>query len=143
MDQFVPRAYPFTNLWGSDAAIKDVCETLPDDSDMIRYLSHPPLMLILYSCGERYWQTYQSAGYPFYPVLVAVEQFGAELFAFLDQRALAREGTGRVEDPYSSWLALLFAVLACGVQFSDDPIKERDLRSKVFSASIRFTPRRP
>jgi hypothetical protein len=47
---------------------------------------------------------------------------------FLDQRALAP-----AEEPDSSWLALLFAVLACGVQFSDDPIKERDLRSKVLS----------
>ncbi len=36
MDQFVPRAYPFTSLWGPDAAMKEVCETLPDDSDTIR-----------------------------------------------------------------------------------------------------------
>ncbi|KAK4031515.1 fungal-specific transcription factor domain-containing protein [Parachaetomium inaequale] len=118
VDHFVPRAYPFTNLWGSGAAVKEVCETLPDDSDTIRY-----------------WQTYQSTAYPFYPVLVTIEQFGASLFAFLDQRALAREATSRPEEPDSSWLALLFAVLACGVQFSDDPIKERDLRSKVFICS--------
>ncbi|RQM04602.1 hypothetical protein DH86_00004336 [Scytalidium sp. 3C] len=31
-----------------------------------------------------------------------------------------------------SWLSLLFAILACGVQFSDDQVKERDLKSKVF-----------
>lgn len=37
MDQFVPRAYPFTNLWGMDATAQNVCETLPDDSDIIRY----------------------------------------------------------------------------------------------------------
>lgn len=72
-------------------------------------------------------------------MLVTIEQFGAALFAFLDQRALAREATGRPEEPDSSWLALLFAVLACGVQFSDDPIKERDLRSKVFSAFCFFS----
>lgn len=36
INQFVPRAYPFTSLWGPDATIQDVCETLPDDSDMIR-----------------------------------------------------------------------------------------------------------
>jgi hypothetical protein len=35
-DQFVPRAYPFTSLWGPDATAKEVCETLPDDSDIIR-----------------------------------------------------------------------------------------------------------
>lgn len=36
MDQFVPRAYPFTNLWGMDVTAQNVCETLPDDSDIIR-----------------------------------------------------------------------------------------------------------
>jgi hypothetical protein len=35
-DQFVPRAYPFISLWGPDATAKEVCETLPDDSDIIR-----------------------------------------------------------------------------------------------------------
>ncbi|KAL5358430.1 fungal-specific transcription factor domain-containing protein [Aspergillus floccosus] len=113
IDQCVPRAYPFTNLWGAEATVRDVCETLPDDSDVIRY-----------------WQAYQSTAYPFYPALVTIDQFARALFAFLDQRALAP-----AEEPDSSWLALLFAVLACGVQFSDDPIKERDLRSKVLICS--------
>ena len=36
INQFVPRTYPFTSLWGPDATIQDVCETLPDDPDMIR-----------------------------------------------------------------------------------------------------------
>lgn len=118
MDQFVPRAYPFTNLWGMDATAQNVCETLPDDSDIIRY-----------------WQTYQSAVYPFYPTLVTADQFSQSLFAFLDQRASAGETNRHVEEPNSSWLALLFAVLASGVQFSDDLIKERDLRSRVFVCS--------
>ncbi|KAL3458629.1 fungal-specific transcription factor domain-containing protein [Aspergillus heterothallicus] len=117
-DQFVPRAYPFTNLWGSDATDKDVCKTLPDDSDIIRY-----------------WQAYQSTAYPFYPVLVAIDKFGEDLFAFLNQRASAQETSGSLLTPDSSWLALLFAVLACGIHFSEDPIKERDLRSKVFICS--------
>lgn len=38
MDQFVPRAYPFTNLWGLEATAQNVCETLPDDSDLVRYV---------------------------------------------------------------------------------------------------------
>lgn len=83
-------------------------------------------------CVIRYWQTYQSAVYPFYPTLVTADQFSQSLFAFLDQRASARETNRHVEEPNSSWLALLFAVLASGVQFSDDLIKERDLRSRVF-----------
>ncbi|KAG2414290.1 hypothetical protein HFD88_003481 [Aspergillus terreus] len=113
IEQCVPRAYSFTDLWGAEATVRDVCKTLPDDSDVIRY-----------------WQAYQSTAHPFYPALASVDQFARALFAFLDQRALAP-----AEEPDSSWLALLFAVLACGVQFSDDPIKERDLRSKVLICS--------
>ncbi|CEN59305.1 hypothetical protein ASPCAL01757 [Aspergillus calidoustus] len=117
-DQFVPRAYPFISLWGPDATAKEVCETLPDDSDIIRY-----------------WQAYQSTAYPFYPVLVAIDKFGEGLFTFLNQRASAQENNGELLTPHSSWLALLFAVLACGIHFSEDPIEERDLRSKVFICS--------
>ncbi|KAL2845652.1 fungal-specific transcription factor domain-containing protein [Aspergillus pseudoustus] len=117
-DQFVPRAYPFTNLWGPDATVKEVCASLPDDSDIIRY-----------------WQAYQSTAYPFYPVLAEIDTFGEYLFAFLNQRASAQENSERISTPDPSWLALLFAVLACGIHFSEDHIKERDLRSKVFICS--------
>lgn len=34
MAQFVPRAYPFTSLWGPDATVEEVCETLPDEADL-------------------------------------------------------------------------------------------------------------
>lgn len=65
------------------------------------------------------------------------KQFNTSLFSFLDRRATVRfDNDGdwsSLSDIHSSWLALLFAVLACGVQFSNDPIKERDLRTKVFS----------
>ncbi|KAL4934227.1 Zn(II)2Cys6 transcription factor [Aspergillus undulatus] len=120
IDHFVPRAYPFTSLWGPEASAKDVCETLPDESDMIRY-----------------WQAYQSTAYPFYPVLVNIDTFGFLLFEFLNQQASIQD-RGRVGEPAEpdpSWLALLFAVLACGAQFTHDLAKERDLRSKVFICS--------
>ncbi|KAL4994250.1 fungal-specific transcription factor domain-containing protein [Aspergillus recurvatus] len=113
MAQFVPRAYPFTCLWGPDATVEEVCQTLPEETDLIRY-----------------WQAYQSTAYPFYPVLVDVEGFGLSVFEFLNTRA-SRNAT----EPDPSWLALLFAVLACGAQFTHDPVQERDLRSKVFTCS--------
>ncbi|KAL4772547.1 fungal-specific transcription factor domain-containing protein [Aspergillus nidulans var. acristatus] len=113
MAQFVPRAYPFTSLWGPDATVEEVCETLPEEADLIRY-----------------WQAYQSTAYPFYPVLVDVEGFGLSVFEFLNTRA-----SQNATEPNPSWLALLFAVLACGVQFTHDPVQERDLRSKVFTCS--------
>ncbi|KAL4972483.1 fungal-specific transcription factor domain-containing protein [Aspergillus desertorum] len=111
--QFVPRAYPFTSLWGPDATVEEVCETLPEETDLIRY-----------------WQAYQSTAYPFYPVLVDVEGFGLSVFEFFNTRA-----SQNATKPDPSWLALLFAVLACGAQFTQDPVKERDLRSKVFTCS--------
>ncbi|RAK92954.1 Zn(II)2Cys6 transcription factor [Aspergillus costaricaensis CBS 115574] len=118
INQCMPRAYPFINLWGAEATLSDVCQTLPEDSDVIRY-----------------WQAYQTKAYPFYPALAAIDEFAQALFAFLDQRMLAHEAMTPPEEPSSSWMALLFAVLACGVQFSDDPIQERDLRSKVLVCS--------
>ncbi|PYH32570.1 Zn(II)2Cys6 transcription factor [Aspergillus neoniger CBS 115656] len=118
INQCMPRAYPFINLWGAEATLSDVCQTLPEDSDVIRY-----------------WQAYQTKAYPFYPALAAIDEFAQALFAFLDQRMLAHEAMMPPEEPSSSWMALLFAVLACGVQFSDDPIQERDLRSKVLVCS--------
>ncbi|KAL4882954.1 fungal-specific transcription factor domain-containing protein [Aspergillus karnatakaensis] len=118
IDQFVPRAYPFTSLWGPEATVREVCETLPDESDIIRY-----------------WQAYQSTAYPFYPVLVDVDNFGISIFEFLNNRASSQDQPDQEDEPDPSWLALLFAVLACGVQFTHDPVRERDLRSKVFICS--------
>ncbi|KAJ5123594.1 hypothetical protein N7448_009691 [Penicillium atrosanguineum] len=119
LDQVVPRTYPFTSLWGADAGPNEICRTLPEDVDIMRY-----------------WHDYQTFAYPYYPGLVTLDQFNISLFEFLDRRAaLASEENASLDDVDSSWLALLFAVLACGVQFSNDPIKERDLRSKVFICS--------
>lgn len=37
-DQLVPRTYPFTNLWKQEPGAGEICETLPDESDIIRYV---------------------------------------------------------------------------------------------------------
>ncbi|KAJ5139175.1 Transcription factor [Penicillium bovifimosum] len=120
LDQLVPRTYPFTNLWKPEPGAGEIYETLPDESDIIRY-----------------WQVYQTSVHPFYPALVTYEQFNISLFGFLNKRSstMLENETSVLDDTDSSWLALLFAVLACGVQFSNDPIKERDLRCKVFICS--------
>lgn len=36
LDQLVPRTYPFTNLWKPEPGAGEICETLPDESDIIR-----------------------------------------------------------------------------------------------------------
>lgn len=38
LDQIAPRAYPFTSMWGPDAGAADICWTLPEDSDIVRYV---------------------------------------------------------------------------------------------------------
>lgn len=121
-EHFAPRTYPFTNLWTAEASLPDVCRTLPHNSDIIRY-----------------WQAFETYVFPFYPALVALDEFRSSMFMFLGRRStVAAPNTGSASSSYlettdPSWLALLFAVLACGAQFSDDAAKERDLRSKVFS----------
>ncbi|KAJ5637542.1 Zn(II)2Cys6 transcription factor [Penicillium lividum] len=120
LDQIAPRAYPFTSMWGPDAGAADVCWTLPEDSDIVRYC-----------------QIYQTIVYPYYPALVTLEEFNSSLWKFLDYRADLQQSNevSKLDNMDTSWLALLFAVLACGVQFSNDPIKKRDLQSKVFICS--------
>ncbi|KAK3695728.1 Zn(II)2Cys6 transcription factor [Podospora appendiculata] len=126
-DQLAPRTYPFTNLWTPEASLPDVCRTLPDDLDIIRY-----------------WQDFETYVHPFYPALIALEEFRISIHSFIRRRSpslprpLDRSGNlnpNRDEPTDPSWLALLFAVLACGVQFSNDVARERDLRSKVFICS--------
>jgi len=127
-EQLAPRTYPFTNLWTAEASLRDVCRTLPHNSDIIRY-----------------WQAFETYVYPFYPALVALEEFRSSMFMFLGRRSTAaapnnssNSAPSYIETTDPGWLALLFAVLACGAQFSDDAAKERDLRSKVFSMSQTF-----
>lgn len=139
--QLTPRTYPFTNLWTPEAKLGDVCRTLPCQSDIIRY-----------------WQAFETFVYPFYPLLVALDEFRASIYAFLSRQPMmsrqqqegeggtngnGNNGMGMAEGATSwieentdpSWLALLFSVLACGTQFSGDTAQERYLRSKVFICS--------
>lgn len=46
LDQIAPRAYPFTSMWGPDAGAADICWTLPDDSDIVRYVPIQIIQLI-------------------------------------------------------------------------------------------------
>lgn len=89
--------------------------------------------------SSRYWQDYRNSVYPFYPVLVNIHQFEVDLCAFLENRNSKYEETlARIQSNDMSWLSLVFAVLACGAQFSNDSSKERDLMSKVFGKPLPF-----
>ncbi|GAD99121.1 Zn(II)2Cys6 transcription factor [Paecilomyces variotii No. 5] len=108
-DQLAPKTYPFSNIWRPDIRLSEICQALPDDVDILR-----------------------NVVYPFFPAVVTLDTFEASLFAFLERRPALGNDLDFKQNIDPSWLSLLFAVLACGVQFSDDQIKERDLRSKVF-----------
>lgn len=60
------------------------------------------------------------------------EQFEIDLLSFLENIHSVEQPIDSMQGRRMSWLALLFAVLACGAQFSNDSGKDRDLRSKVF-----------
>ncbi|KFY96814.1 hypothetical protein V500_02296 [Pseudogymnoascus sp. VKM F-4518 (FW-2643)] len=115
LGQLAATTYPFANVWGGDVRISDVLHTLPTHSDTMRY-----------------WQLYRHSAYPFYPVLMRPEQFEIDLLSFFEKMQSAEQPIDSIQGRQMSWLALLFAVLACGAQFSNDSGKDRDLRSKVF-----------
>ncbi|KAJ9295526.1 transcriptional regulator family: Fungal Specific TF [Paecilomyces variotii] len=115
-DQLAPKTYPFSNIWRPDIKLSEICQALPDDADILRYL-----------------EVYKNVVHPFFPAVVTIERFEAMLFAFLERRPTFDNDSDLKQYVDLSWLSLLFGVLACGAQFSDDQIKERDLRSKVFS----------
>lgn len=86
----------------------------------------PRINLCTATNDARYWQSFQTYVHPFYPVLVAVDGFGQELMHFLHYRQLRNQEENldrisqeQLSEPSSSWIALLFVVIACGVQFAD------------------------
>ncbi|PGH18233.1 hypothetical protein AJ79_00572 [Helicocarpus griseus UAMH5409] len=118
LGQLAPTTYPFANIWRPEVSLSEIFQTLPSDSDVMRY-----------------WQVYRDSVYPFYPVLVDIEKFEVDLCNFLDD-TISRENAFTSNPNIDiSWLSLLFAVLASGAQFSNDSSKDRDLRSKVFVCS--------
>ncbi|KAL1873679.1 hypothetical protein Plec18167_006196 [Paecilomyces lecythidis] len=114
-DQLAPKTYPFSNIWRPDIKLSEICQALPDDADTLRYI-----------------EVYKNIVHPFFPAVVTLDTFETSLFTFLERRPALGNDSDFKQNIDPSWLSLLFAVLACGVQFSDDQIKERDPRSKVF-----------
>lgn len=120
--------YPFVDLWGlphgSIARVQEIAKALPGDSQM----------LSLFRC-------YRDLGYVIYAGIESPEQLEADMGEFLITRATQ---TGSVEGVTEqqiygkslNWVALMFAVLASGVQCSQMSRKERELTSQVYSKHI-------
>ena len=93
-----------------------------------------------FSCllQDRYYRLYRQATYPFYPVVLNIEEFESGLCDFLRCRGelcLTPPPSGAEEVVHGkdlTWLGLLFALLAAGCQFSDLSFTEKGLTSRVF-----------
>lgn len=115
--------YPFVDLWSTDKSMQDVSglmKTLPNDD----------------VCRE-FWLTYKDIPCTIYPVVPDVEAFDQTLSTLLQTRAEFMR-TGKAIDPNRPyglslpWIALLFAVLASGIQCTGRAAKERELTSQVY-----------
>ena len=122
--------YPFVDLWGlphgSLARAQELAKALPDDSQMLN----------LFRC-------YKDMSYVIFAGIVSPEKLESDMTEFLIARAApASRDEGVTEQQIHgksfNWLAMMFAVLASGVQCSAMPRKERELTSQVYSKLIAF-----
>jgi hypothetical protein len=115
--------YPFVDLWshsgGPMSRIQQLSEALPSEQE----------------CKINF-AAYRDHAHIVYPGIVDIQKFEEELHEFHIQRA--RDGrTGGLSEQsmygkHLSWISLLFAAMAAGVQCSDLPRKSRELTAKVF-----------
>jgi Fungal specific transcription factor domain len=92
---------------------------------------------------HRVFAFYRDVSCTIYPVIPDTASFEANLNTLLTHRAYSGgihiTSADGVERPFGmslSWLGLLFAVLASGTQSSNQPAKERELTSQVYSKLI-------
>ena len=116
--------YPFVDLWGlphgSLARAQELAKALPNDTQMLDLL-----------------RSYREMAYVVFPGIASPEQLEMDMKEVLLTRATfagTDEGVNeqKVYGKSFSWLALMFAVLASGVQCSVKARKERELTSQVY-----------
>lgn len=83
---------------------------------------------------KRYFGIYRDLSHRTYPVIADIKEFEIELCSSLRERATIESGSSSLGSRWKnpSWMALLFAILASGTQFSDEPRQERELNSRVY-----------
>ena len=109
--------YPFAQLWSSQVDMSEIARALPSDAELMRYFT-----------------VYRKVAHRIYPVIADIDKFGMDVRNSMRERTTSKGSdtspNSRWKNP--SWMALLFATLASGTQFSDDPREERELSSRVF-----------
>jgi hypothetical protein len=127
--------YPFVDLWGiphgSFRRIELLCELLPNTD---------PEYMQLFSL-------YRDNAWVLFPGIVDIVQFETELLGFLRCRATAtlaaQSGPLAKQIVYGKslhWLGLLFAAFASGVQCSNLPRKDRQVRAQIYGMKIGLYP---
>ncbi|KAI9743775.1 MAG: hypothetical protein M1818_002509 [Claussenomyces sp. TS43310] len=103
------RAYPFLPLDPSPSRLS-IHDALPSDREVIKF-----------------FQCHRSQIHPFTPNIADIERFEVELCTYLENRPKwRRPPSSPPTDPaFLGWLALLYALLASGAQFSDLPYQQR------------------
>jgi len=122
--------YPFVDLWGlphsSFLRIELLCKLLPSSDS---------------ECMQVFKQ-FRDMAHIIYPGVIDILQFESDLLDFLRNRS-STELTVQVGALASQmvfgkslhWLGLLFATLASGLQCSDLPRKERQMKSQVYGTT--------
>ena len=117
--------YPFVDLWGlphgSRVRAQELAKALPSDNQMWHF-----------------FRCYRDMGYVIYAGIASPDRFESQMTEFLMDRStfMASDDAVTEQSIYGkslNWLALLFAILACGAQCSGMPRKERELTSQVYS----------
>ncbi|KIW12234.1 hypothetical protein PV08_09510 [Exophiala spinifera] len=104
--------HPFTSLWKAGATVEDICLALPDDETFEQCLTS--------------WQQSTNLISPSLPLV----DFAADVRSFWVERS---KGIKRESELRStSWLALLFCILAGGCSYGEVHRSEMELNSRVF-----------
>jgi hypothetical protein len=121
--------YPFESLWGLQqsphAKLERLRGLIPSDIECARI-----------------YREYLRTAFVLFPAVVDVDGFGEALAGFVAERRRGKEAVvaeslqgQMVYGRDMHWLGLFFAVMAAGMQCSDRPLEDRDLKSNVYGRS--------
>ncbi|PHH77394.1 hypothetical protein CDD80_671 [Ophiocordyceps camponoti-rufipedis] len=106
--------FPLTSSRHLDLLTRDIAADMPSDRDIISL-----------------FRTYKEVPQPFWGFVHDMDHLESSLMAYLADRSGGAEAPSRLVT--ASWLANLFAVLAVGAQFHDDPFPQRTQNSQKFT----------
>ncbi|KAL6699228.1 hypothetical protein J3F84DRAFT_405981 [Trichoderma pleuroticola] len=114
--QDLSTMFPFTNIWAPEDGLDKVYSALPEDEAILRQFCQESLFSIL-------------------PPFINFPQLEVTLSLFLRDRAKSRSDvlTNPPLSCTSSWFALLFSILACGVQLASSDVDSEILKARVFA----------